>query len=187
MKAENLSPRHIVWFAGIFIVGAACGLYFVQTAIIGTVGGLGNVGEPRVYESARAQREIEGQVGWSLTRDSDAYLFDNGSFGGSGLYAAATFDSLDDCLEAIAVTSHYVDRLPHRQSMLEWDGKSIVPAIMDGPGHFGKEYSTALWDVREVTNGLYFQESRGDSTVAFWLIDVDRFRLFYHYQSGGVL
>ena len=68
--------------------------------------------------------------------------------------------------------------------MKSW-GHSVYLVVTDGPAHYRSHYNTDLWDVNTIERGIFIEEAQEGRRFSFWAIDLDRNRLYYHYESGG--
>lgn len=139
----------------------------------------------RILQSHR--RELSpGEKGNDMPASArDFWLYDGGTFNGSITYWIFRCDNRDDCLKAI----RFLGNLPP-EALEPWK-PSRYAVVMEGPDFYwkeqgGKNLRPHPWDVRGITNGLVHERVYGDHrSMVYYAIDLDRNRVYYHYESGG--
>lgn len=110
----------------------------------------------------------------------NAYSWDGGSVFGSIRYQSFECRDRESCLLAYEQWSGL-----SRQSLLPWK-PSEYAVIMEGPAFYHEDRRTNLWSVSTIRNGLmYEQVTGGDRRMDYFAIDLDKNRVFHHYESGG--
>jgi hypothetical protein len=129
----------------------------------------------------RAAREKLIERGpWAALDGCDGfYLLDVDGIGGSVQYFAMDYESEEQCW-AILEAMQFVDR----DDFSSWSPPKYA-VIMDGPGHFGPEYATGLWDVANIGRGLAKEANIRDEHLEYFAIDLDRKRLYAALWFGG--
>lgn len=144
--------------------------------------------EHRIYFGDQAKREfyrsrelpLLDEHHWMMLA-KDCYLFDGGSFSGTIKYWSCTLPTKEKCFEAMRDASNWT---PTAEQLKPW-GHSDYRVVMDGPGFYHPSYNTELWNVNSIKTGIFYEEADRDRWMSFWAIDLDRNRLYYHYESGG--
>lgn len=139
-----------------------------------------------ILEWARGESR-PGEPGGRIPESaSDFWSYEGGNFGGSIIYWTFQCGDREDCLKA-------VERLGGlRPEELEPWGPSRYAVVMEGPDFYARPETTGKallkhpWDVRGIEHGLKYERVQGDHrSMVYWAIDLDRNRLYYHYESGG--
>jgi hypothetical protein len=114
------------------------------------------------------------------------WLFDGGSFSGCITYLVFDCGNREDCLRSVEC----LGRL-RREDLKPWI-PSRYAVVMGGLDFystraiFWKKLLINPWDVRQIRNGLVYEHVTGiDRSMVYYAIDLDRNRVFYHYESGG--
>jgi hypothetical protein len=114
------------------------------------------------------------------------WLYDGGNFNGSITYWTFDCANREECLKAVESLG----------SLRPKDLKSWKPSgyavVMKGPAFYSrddapnKKLRSNPWDVRGIKNGLVYEGVRGDhDSMTYFAIDLDRNRVYHHYESGG--
>ncbi len=136
------------------------------------------------HTGPEAQSRIE-QGHWTAGKklpDSarNFYLFDGGTFNGSITYVAFDCGGADDCFAAIEALSG-----PEKAELKAWT-PSQYAVVMNGPGFYSKKLDADPWNVRDITHGVMYEKVTGNHHhMTYFAIDLDRNRVYYHYESGG--
>ncbi|MEP3478998.1 MAG: hypothetical protein ABJZ55_07110 [Fuerstiella sp.] len=126
----------------------------------------------------------EGSQHW-LSDATDCYVYDDGTWGGHVWYWSSTHESNAACFSAMQASRFPSSDMPRTQDdMQPWE-HSEWQVVMNGPAQYRPDIDTSLWDVKSISNGVYYQHAIGTSSLFFWAIDLDSHRLYHHYESGG--
>ena len=170
----NASRCH--WTTGLLII---CGMLLVTIACDMARDPTWN---KQVYYNNEAKKQIERH---DPTLDfvgmSNFYLFDLGGIGGSVEYLS--FDYEDGAnwwrvvdsrlqLEDIGELAPYA---PPRTQV-----------ISEGPGYFGSQYETAMWEVTDIQNGMSCEHVVEDRHAEYVAVDHARRRVYIARLYGGI-
>ena len=57
---------------------------------------------------------------------------------------------------------------------------------MFGPAFYHSELETRLWNIASIQHGMSYELVIGNHyKMIFYAIDLERKRVYYHYESGG--
>lgn len=106
--------------------------------------------------------------------------FEGGNFSGSIDYWAFDCTSAEDCFRALEALTGV-----SKSQMAPWK-PSKYAVVMLGPGFYSDQWTTDLWDVRRIVNGVFLEDVHSNgSSMDYYAIDLDRLRVFFHHESGG--
>ncbi len=130
-----------------------------------------------VGEEARSRIAKHGGVDLGvLASATNLYFREGGTFNGTIIYWAFDCKNREQCFWAVGVPG---------ESLKPWV-PSRYAVVMEGPGFYAKELQTDLWDVRGIKNGLVSEiVIRGHERMEYRAIDLDRNRVYFHFESGG--
>lgn len=195
-------PTILYWVIGIPLTFVAlCVMILIGSGML-LFSGLDHESDPnrfvRTGKDAKAEipnwTKIGGRFGKAFADLPESaknfWFYEGGNWNGSIIYGMFECESGPDCLAAVAALGGLgVDDLS------DWE-PSRYAVIMDGVDFYvnmarkaGADVSSLEmnpWNVREIKNGWVFERVEGDHRrMVYYAIDLDRNRVYYHYESGG--
>lgn len=152
------------FFAGVILALLATG---VTTILIGVGHGLAGWGTPRVITDEAVRARLQ-ERGVHLPPSAHNLYHSIAGFVDHTEYIA--FSATPD--ESMAAAFAYAKRTTDNPQFID-GARSQFPFINDGPGHWGDEWATTLWDIKPVTKGKVFEERH-----VFVLVDTETSRVF---------
>ncbi len=116
---------------------------------------------------------------------SNFWVYEDGSFSGSRTYWTFNCGSDEECLKAVESLGGL-----RRSDLSPWQ-PSRYAVIMHGPAFYStnaapsKKLRANPWDVRGITNGLFYQKVIRDDGLLYYAIDFDRSRVYHLREFGG--
>lgn len=108
------------------------------------------------------------------------HVYDGGNWNGSTRYLVAELESVDASFELVDYLGG-----PKRSDFEPWRG-SPLRIDHEGPAFYSAELRAFPWDIDSVVGGVGHRTTSGDNRrLTTFVVDLERTRVYYHYESGG--
>jgi hypothetical protein len=145
----------------------------------------GEEARQKFLKRARRTARQETESGILPASANNFWFYEDGGFNRSLEFGVLDCGSRDDCLRAVKFLAGVGPA-----ELRPWE-PSRYAVVMEGPGFYSRKLSPSNqlrgspWGVPAIKNGLVFEQTRDNTYMAYFAIDLDRNRIYLYEAVGG--